>query len=148
MVKELIRKFINSEFDLEFPMCRLFYDNLIDLKRDREFLIEIMTSNINRRMIQSFVNYLEKNAESIIDYKDIILNMSYSLINNYSENKKDLIVIDDELSKLIIGLYDESLQNLEYNMEKVSEQCLIIWDMMFEKRIGLARSLTQQMLDR
>ncbi|XZH38286.1 hypothetical protein ACSW8X_11160 [Clostridium perfringens] len=148
LVKELIRKFINSEFDLEFPMCRLFYDNLIDLKRDREFLIEIMTSNINRRMIQSFVNYLEKNAESIIDYKDIILNMSYSLINNYSENKKDLIVIDDELSKLIIGLYDESLQNLEYNMEKVSEQCLIIWDMMFEKRIGLARSLTQQMLDR
>ncbi|MDG5855266.1 hypothetical protein [Clostridium beijerinckii] len=30
----------------------------------------------------------------------------------------------------------------------ITQQCLNIWDLMFEKRIGSARTLSQQILDR
>lgn len=148
LVKNLIKRYEFSEFDLEFPISRIFYDDLIDLKRDKDFLIDIMKSNINRRIIHAFVSYLEENSKSIIEYKDIILSMSYSLIKNQSDDSHEWRGIDDELSKLIVGLYDETCLLRDEKLKHVSEQCLDIWDLMFEKRIGSVRNLSQQILDR
>ena len=39
MSKEIILKFKNSTLDLEVPISTLFYNNLIDLDRDKDFLI-------------------------------------------------------------------------------------------------------------
>ena len=148
LVKKLIQKYEFSEFDLEFPISRIFYENLIKLERDKDFLIGMMKSNMNRRTIHAFVHYLEENSKSIIEYKDIILSMSYILIENQAEYSSDCWEIDDELSKLIVGLYDETSQLPDEKLKHVSQQCLNIWDLMFEKRIGLARVLSQQILDR
>ncbi|ENQ3078681.1 hypothetical protein ACEOWG_001878 [Bacillus cereus] len=147
-VKNLIKRYLVGNFDLEFPLCKIFHDNLLDIKRDKDFLIEVMVSDNSRRMIYSFVKYLEENAKAIIEYKDIILALSEGIIESYSEYKDNSWGINKELSKLIIGLYDESSQNRDEEMKMVADQCLLIWDLMFEKRIGLARMLTQQMLDR
>lgn len=146
--KSLIKRCINENFNLEFPLSRLFYDNLIDVERDREFLIEIMKSNNSRHIISSFVKYLEENAKSIIEYKDIILTLSWSIVKNYSQLIDYRWGVDNELSKLIIALYDESFEYTSSDRSGVSDQCLEIWDFMFENRIGLARVLTQYMLDR
>jgi hypothetical protein len=148
LVKSLIKKYELSKFDLEFPISRIFYDNLIELERDKDFLIELMKSSMSRRTIHSFVHYLEENSKSIIEYKDIILSMSYTLIENQAEYSGDYWGIDDELSKLIVGLYDETSQLPDEKLNGVSQQCLDIWDLMFEKRIGSARGLSQQILDR
>lgn len=148
LVKNLINKYEFSEFNLGFPVSKIFHDNLIELERDKDFLIRMMKSNINRRTIHAFVNYLEENSKSIIEYKDIILSMSFALIENQANNLGDCWGIDDELSKLIVGLYDETSQLSDEESKVVSQQCLNIWDLMFEKRIGLARVLSQQILDR
>lgn len=147
-VKSLIKNFKSSDFDLEFPISRIFYDNMIDLERDKEFLIEIMKSDMSRRTIHALVHYLEENSKSIIEYKDVILSMSYTLIEKHEKNSSDCWGIDDELSKLIMGLYDETSQLTGEKLKHVSEECLNIWDLMFEKRIGSARLLSQQILDR
>ncbi|MFL0197618.1 ATP-binding protein [Clostridium sp. WILCCON 0269] len=148
LAKTLIKKYKFSKFDLEFSISKVFYNNLIDLERDKDFLIEIMKSNMGKRIIYAFAHYLEENSKSVIEYKDIIFSISYNLIENHVENSGDYWGIGGELSKLIIGLYDEVSQASDENLKYILQQCLDIWDLMFEKRIGSARVLSWQILDR
>lgn len=147
IAKEIILKFKNSKLNLEVPLSSLFYNNRIDLNRDKEFLIEIMDSNMSRKTIHGFVHYLEQESKSIIDYKDIILSMSYQIIEN--RNVDDHIYgIDDEISKLVIGLYDETSGSSLYEIKKVAEECLDLWDLMFENHVGSIRTLSQKIMNR
>lgn len=148
LAKEIICKFKSSTLDLEMPISRLFYDNLIDLKRDKDFIIEIMNSRLSRRTVYAFVHYLEENSKSLVDYKDIIISMSYHLIKNTGSMVEDMWGIEDEISKLIIGLYDETSDSQIPNIKDIAEECLGIWDLMFEKQIGPIRSLSQKLMDR
>lgn len=145
--KEIILKFKNSELDLEVPYSSLFYNNRIDLKRDKEFLLEIMNSNMSRRTVHGFVHYLEQESKSIIEYKDIVLSMSYQIIENRNINNY-VWRVDDEISKLIIGLYDETSGSSLDEMKIVAEECLNLWDLMFENQIGSIRTLSQSIMER
>lgn len=146
--KKIILKFKTSEFDLDFPLSNLFYQNKINSERDNEFLIEIMQSNLSNRTVSAFVHYLEKNSKSIVEYKDIILSMSCHLLSNESEKLIGYWGIEDEISKLIIGLYDETSTSLEAELIETSKKCLDIWDLMFEKQVGSIRILSQQIFER
>ena len=148
IIKNLILKYVALDFDLEISICRIFNDKLLDIERDREFLIELVSFKSSRRIVGSFVRYLEENSEPIIAYKDIIFNMSYNIIEENSEAKMYIYGLNEEISKLVIGLYDEATQKNDENMNKIVDECLYIWDLMFEKRIGAARIMTQSMLDR
>lgn len=148
LAKEIICKFKSSTLDVEMPISRLFYDNLIDLKRDKDFIIEIMNSRLSGRTVYAFVHYLEENSKSLVDYKDIIISMSYHLIKNSDSIVEDMYGIEDEISKLIIGLYDETSGSPIPDIKDIAKECLDIWDLMFEKQIGPIRSLSQQLMDR
>lgn len=148
LAKNIIRKFKTSTLDLEMPISRLFYDNLIDLERDRDFLIEIMSSGLSRRTLHAFVHYLEEESKSVVDYKDIILSMSYHLIKERCAKDEGIWVIEDEISKLVIGLYDETCESTLPGIRCIAEECLDIWDLMFEKQIGPIRQLSQKLMER
>ncbi|MCM3609650.1 hypothetical protein M4S82_00210 [Planococcus sp. MERTA32b] len=148
LAKEIICEFKLSTLDLEMPISRLFYDNRIDLKRDKDFLIEIMNSRLSGRTVYAFVHYLEENSKSLVDYKDIIISMSYHLIKNSGSIVENTWGIEDEISKLIIGLYDETSGSPIPDIKDIATECLNIWDLMFEKQIGPIRSLSQQLMDR
>lgn len=91
----------------------------------------------------AFVQYLEEESKSVIEYKDVVLSMSRHLINNQTDNLQGLWGVQDELSKLIIGLYDETSGSNNPNLKMISRECLDIWDMMFEKQIGPIRQLSR-----
>ena len=148
LAKNMIRKFKTSTLDLETPISRLFYDNLVDLERDKGFLIEIMNSGLSRRTVHAFVHYLEEESKSVVDYKDIILSMSYHLIKNGCGKDEGIWGIEDEISKLVIGLYDETSGSTLLEMRNIAEECLNIWDLMFEKQIGPIRQLSQKLMER
>jgi hypothetical protein len=148
LAKNIIRKFMTSTLDLEMPISRLFYDNLIDLERDKDFLIEIMSSGLSRRTVHAFVHYLEEESKSVVDYKDIILSMSYHLIKNGCGKDEGIWGIEDEISKLVIGLYDETAGSSLPEMKNIAKECLDIWDLMFEKQIGPIRQLSQKLMER
>ncbi|WP_214809044.1 hypothetical protein [Exiguobacterium sp. s144] len=148
LAKEIICKFKSSTLDLEMPISRLFYNNLIDLKRDKDFIIEIMNSRLSRRTLYAFVHYLEENSKSLVDYKDIIISMSYHLMKNTDSMVEGMWGIEDEISKLIIGLYDETSDSQIPDIKDIAEECLGIWDLMFEKQIGPIRTLSQKLMDR
>ncbi|ACX63346.1 hypothetical protein [Paenibacillus sp. Y412MC10] len=148
LVKNIILQFKTSTLDLEIPISRLFYDNHIDLERDKDFLIEIMSSDISRRTLHAFVHYLEEESKSVIDYKDIILSIGYHLTKTEIGKYEGAWGIQDEISKLVIGLYDEVSGSTRYELRKIANECLDIWDLMFEKQIGPVRRLSQEMMER
>lgn len=148
LAKDIIRKFMAITLDLEMPISNLFYNNIIDLKRDKDFIIEIINSRLSSQTVYAFVHYLDEESKSIVDYKDIILSMSYHLIKNSCSKDVDIWEIEDEISKLIIGLYDETSGSSLSEFKDIAKECLDIWDLMFEKQIGPIRFLSQQLMER
>lgn len=147
-VKEQILKFKENESDLENVISRLFYGNLINLNEDKEFLKDIMKSNSGRRALYAFIHYIDENAVSIIDFKDIILEVTQSFIENSEKESENIYYYGDEISKLIVGLYDETAGKQEIEMKELSNKCLDIWDELFEKQIGSIKKLSKEILDR
>lgn len=142
--KSIILNLKNTEVDVEFPLSRMFYDNLVDADRDSEFLIEIMKSNVNRRTVHAFVHYLEENAYSINDYASIIISLCENILSLDAKEISNRWGIEDNISKLIISLYDECVE-----AEKdIAEKCLDLWDIMFEKQIGQVRRLSRELMER
>ena len=148
LVKKVIIKYMVLDLDLEFPICRIFYDNLVDIERDRAFLMELVSFKSSKKIVSAFVRYLEKSNQPIIAYKEVIFTMSYNIIENNSDAEDYTYGLNEEISKLIIGLYDEVSQENDEEMKDIANVCLHIWDLMFENRIGAARILTLKMLDR
>ncbi len=145
--KNVILKLNNNNCDLESFISRIFYENEIDLERDKEFLIEIIKSNSGRRSIHALVKYLEENALSIIDFSEIILEVLKSFVE-YEDNQENIYFYGDELSKLVVELYDETEGKEEKEMKDIASECLDIWDKMFERQIGTIRLLSKEILDR
>lgn len=148
LIKDIILKFKASRFDLEMYISKLFYDNLIDLERDKDFLLDLLSSDLGFTMVHAFVHYLEEEAKSVVDYKDIIVSMSYHLIYGEGNKNKDFMWVEDDISKLIISLYDETCNSTLPEMKKIAEECLDIWDLMFEKQIGPIRQLSLKLMER
>jgi hypothetical protein len=148
LAKEIICRFKNSDLDLEMPISRLFFDNRINIERDKEFLIEIMSSSISRGTLHSFINYLEEEANSLVDFSDIIISMSNHLIESISNGIDREYGVDKSLSKLIIGLYDETAGSQKVKEKEISQNCLNLWDKMFEYQIGSVRRLSKEIMER
>ena len=55
--------------------------------------------------------------------------------------------IEYNLPKLMIGLYDEVCNTDIGKNKEYEEQCLDIWDLMFENRIGITRDLTEKLTE-
>ena len=146
--KKVILRCKQLYMDIEYPVGGIFDKERVDLKRDSDFLIEIMRSNIGRRTVYSFVRYLEKNVCSLKDYAEIIIALCENLLTEeLKENPKQWGVAND-LSKLIIALYDETANSgLEKN-KHIAERCLELWDIMFEKQIGQVRNLSRELMER
>ncbi|HHU52705.1 MAG TPA: hypothetical protein GXZ43_01305, partial [Clostridiaceae bacterium] len=148
LAKHIINRFRNSKLDLESSISRLFYDNLIDLERDEDFLLQLMESKLSHKLIDTFIYYLERESLSLIAYKNIIFAISQSVIKANSDPKENIRWIGDSISKLIIGLYDEVSNSQLKEHKEISAKCLDIWDLMFEHQIGSARTLSQEIMQR
>ena len=130
------------------PILKLLYDNLINLERDKDFLIEILSSNLGHTIVHEFIDYLKEESKSVVDYKDIILSMSYDLIEKGHSKNKGIRGVENEIAKLIIGLYDETCSSQIPEKKSIANECLDIWDLMYEKQIGQIRLLSQELMDR
>ena len=144
MMCKIIIKLKKHNCDFKTFITRIFYEQEIELKRDKEFLIEIMKSNAGIESLYIFAKYLEENAKSILDFSDIILEAAKSAI----DYKKNRYLYGDELSKLIVKLYDETEGKKEKKFKDLANKCLDIWDKMFEREIGTIKLLSKEISDR
>lgn len=146
--KAIILRYKNSDIDVEFPLGSMFYYNLVDVERDSEFLKTIMKSKVSKRMVYSFVHYLEENAYSVISYAEVIIALCENVLSTPREELDKQWGIEGDISKLIIALYDETANSDKEVEQKIAEKCLGLWDVMFEKQIGQVRDLSRKLMDR
>lgn len=145
--KDIVLKLNSTNCDLEHFISRIFYDKDIDLKRDKDFLIEIIKTNSGRRSIHALISYIEENALSILDFSEIILGILRSFVDG-EYDQENLYFYGDELSKLVVELYDETEGKNGKEMKELANECLNIWDKMFERQIGTIKLLSKEILDR
>ncbi len=80
LAKTIILRFININLDLEFPLIRIFSKEYIKLEEDKKFLQEIVGSKESKKIVWSFIHYLEENALSIVDYTNIIIELCGNIL--------------------------------------------------------------------
>ena len=148
IAKEIILKYKDSESDVEYPLSSMFYQKLVDVERDSDFLIKIMNSKVSKRMVYSFVHFLEESASSIKDYSKIIITLCENVLGMNQEEIAKHWGIEDDISKLIISLYDECANSEKESDKQIAEKCLELWDVMFEKQIGRVRELSRKLMER
>ena len=56
--------------------------------------------------------------------------------------------IENDISKLIIALYDECVNSERECDKQIAEMCLELWDIMFEKQIGRIQELSRKLMER
>ena len=146
--KEIAQKIIltykNTDIDLQFPLSKIFNKRYIDSIHDKEFLKELMESKVSRKLVRAFVDYLEENNNSIIFYKDIILQLCENILQMKLEDLRQEWGLEDHISKLIISLYDKTI-----NTDKqIADKCMDLWDIMFEKQWRSVREISKKLMER
>lgn len=148
LAKDIILLYKDFDIDEGNPLSLIFDDEYIDVRRDKEFLWELMRANIGRRMIYEFTVFLEKNAISVADYADIIISLCENVLQMHKVKLRKEWGIENEISKLIIALYDETVNTGKELDKQISEKCLDLWDIMFEKQLGCVREISYKLMDR
>lgn len=137
---------LDDSFSIEFPWTRIFYDKLVDLEEDKEFINVILKSVAGRSILGAFINFIKESDSGLKNCEDAIIQICYNLISMGDASNEVIWLYQNEVSKLIISLYDAYSDNLEDN-NSIALQCLDLWDAMYEKQIGMARELTKAMMD-
>lgn len=148
MAKKIILNYKNINMDLERPLFKIFHDGYVDAERDRQFLYELMKSRVSRRGVGAFVRYLERNECSIVDYSDIILSLCENILRMDFEDLGKQWGIENEISKLIILLYDETASSMRGKDKQIAKKCLDLWDIMFEREFRSVRELSRKLMER
>lgn len=126
--KDIILTYKNIDTDIEIPLTKMFYDKYVDAKRDKVFLREFMKTKVSRRTVWAFVRYLEESAVSVVDYADIIIQLCENVLHMEIEDLRKQWGIEDEISKLIISLYDETVNSSKTIDKQIADKCLNLWD--------------------
>ncbi|WP_414051398.1 hypothetical protein [Macrococcus animalis] len=145
--KKIILKIVQNSNGMHISLSSLFSKKNINLERDKDFLIELIKIIPNNRIMYSFIRYLENESLTLIDYEEIIFSMAYSLLESPNEENK-IWRVENEISQLVIGLYDETCNSNIDKLKSISEKCLDLWDLMFENQIGNIRMLSEKIMER
>ena len=130
------------------PLSRIFREHFISTENDTEFLLQIMSGDLDSRVVYDFSRFLEAEPGSVKEYAELILALCRNILSKEHSTEKSLWRPDQEISKLVLDLYDECAGSAREKDKKIAEQCLDLWDMMFEKQIGQVRILSRELMER
>lgn len=140
IVKPIIIKMLELE-NINFNSYRIFNSKRINLEKDKEFLLQICTKKNAKKTVGAFVNFVNKEASSLLEYKEFIFELADGCIDNYSSDNYDLSLDLEDLVGLIVKIFDEVCE--DKNEMKVIKKCLDLWDKMFENHIGSIRKISK-----
>lgn len=148
LAKEIILEYRKFDIDEGCPLSLIFKSDNIDAERDKEFLQELMKSNAGRRTTYAFTHFLEESAVSVVDYADIIIALCENVLQMEKDKLREQWGIENEISKLIMALYDETANSEGRIHKQIAAKCLDLWDIMFEKQLGAVREISYKLMDR
>lgn len=137
---------LDDSLNIEFPWTRIFYNKLVDLEEDEKFISIVLKSVVGRSVLGAFLDFIKDSGSGLKNCEDVILQLCYNLVRLGEASNEVIWLYQNEISKLLISLYDAYSDDLEED-NSIALQCLDLWDAMYEKQIGMARELTKTMMD-
>lgn len=149
-IKLIVNTLSENKNKERINISRLFKNNIINLERDKDFLISIMKSGVTNQSADDFIRYIFNSNYPVYYYEEIVINLCDELI--YSLRTEDIhdYQKEDILGRLTIKLYDEATRNITISpqMRNLAMKSLDIWDNLFEYQVSSVRQLTKEMLNR
>jgi hypothetical protein len=143
--KRIINLFLKDDDIKAETISSILYNNEVNYDEDLEFIREIVVSKSNVFILHCFIDFIKKHDISIVLFKDLIFDLCKKLDGteigdtrsyNYSYD------LASDLSKLIANLYDSTADNYEIN-----QQCLDMWDFMYQNRFGTIREISESIMN-
>ena len=144
LILTLIQKFLTMQILDKFTINNIPLENQ---QRFAKILIQIDSKIDNNNKI----NYeLEEMAKTIYDYWFLESEFPDEEGKPYKSSGDKMVwnkELKRDLPKLMIALYDEVCNTDIEKSKEYEAQCLDIWDLMFENRIGITRDLTEKLTE-
>ncbi len=141
----IISRCLSKDIDIDYVLSRLFSEELVDIKGDEDFIEEIISSKLGRKLLPEFIAFIGKQKCSIKDYGKVLISTCSETVNDDSGSN---YLLNQEVSKIVFALYDECKNSRIREYQEYASECLDILDLMYEKQLGLARRLTVQLMER
>lgn len=143
--KKILCVFSRVKTGNDFIWSRVFSEDKIDINVDKELASCILQSKINRRVIEEFSKYIDRHHYTK-EYSKWLLDMCKNAVNE-EWDLKTMWGVEDIIAKIVINLYYSNVEASSPEQRDVVNECLDIWDLMYEKDFGSARQLTRQLLE-
>lgn len=130
-----------------FISLTLKYSTL-DLNRDKQFINQLLSFDISPSISIELIYHLEEKGFSLIDFSDFIFKMAET-VSKYG-NQNSIWYAQNEIFTLTMRLYDEAVAKSNDNgtFSTIRNNCLDVWDKMYEFQISIVQSLTKELQDR
>lgn len=143
--KKIILNYLGKNVtNLEKILPQLFRDDLLDIKEDKDLILNLLTSEYRDKLYYYFLESLEK-QESISEYENIIFETVCNIVSKTNELKLEPYYyrrIEEYLSRLMMQLYDKHMG------DDIADRCLDIIDQMFENEFGSSRTLIEELMNK
>ena len=143
--KKIILHYLQKHIkNLGKVLPQLFSDDLLDIKEDKDLILNLLTSEYRDKLYYYFLESLEK-QESISEYENIIFETVCNIVSKTNELKLEPYYyrrIEEYLSRLMMQLYDKHMG------DDIADRCLDIIDQMFENEFGSSRTLIEELMNK
>ena len=143
--KKIILHYLQKHIkNLGKVLPQLFSDDLLDIKEDKDLILNLLTSEYRDKLYYYFLESLEK-QESISEYENIIFETVCNIVSKTNELKLEPYYyrrIEEYLSRLMMQLYDKHMGDY------IADRCLDIIDQMFENEFGSSRTLIEELMNK
>lgn len=134
--QQIFEYFISNSDDNALRLDRLFWNNRLDLHRDKDLILLILKKQSSSDRIYAFVKFLKnQNAPEITEFAEVISGFIQSTTNNSHSWG-----IEDGLVSIVISLIDQSGDD-----ENAMGICLDILDTIYQKGIFTNSAISRLM---
>lgn len=136
---------VENDNENEFLWGKLFCNKMVNSEEHSELIRNILSRHSQRYVISHFSEYV-LGERKVKEYSDIILEACENILVK-QKDKSYFWMVDRDILRLIFSLYDETANSSNPQNVTIANKCLDLWDIMYEKNIGMARRLTEKLLD-
>lgn len=129
----------------EYIWSEIFANDKVDIDSDSQFISCILKSKTGRRLINQFNDYIGRHHCTNKFSRELLDMCKAAVLMDVDSNM--YWGIGDTVAKTIIGLYYNNAEASSSEQKAIVNECLDIWDLMYERNIGTARQLTNELLE-
>lgn len=133
--KEVLEHYLDIDDNEINAFGRLFYDRCINIDRDEDFLLKLMSSKQSLHQLHAFLEFVEKQDRDISKYVNVLKIITEHI--SIDKDTWDRHMLLDDLIKCIVKLFDKN----KYNVS-IKNHCLDMWDNLYRESLTAMRSFT------